>query len=111
MNQNDLSDRTLPLVKVECVLKTTDRAPNLPVNNFYGRKHHCFQMIFFKMISPLKFNRQGQVTEPQSRVALPIMIIGPNCMVELDNSPGNQRNLSDKSTVHEKPSWLSAVSS
>ena len=35
VNRNDPSDhQTLPLVKVKCVLKTTERAPPLPVNNF-----------------------------------------------------------------------------
>ena len=29
VNQNDLSDRTLSLVKVDCVMKTTDRTPSL----------------------------------------------------------------------------------
>ena len=64
--QNDLSDRTLPLVKVECVMKTTDRAPPLAVNNFYGTKHHCVPMMVFNMITPLKFNRQSQVTGPKA---------------------------------------------
>ena len=63
VNQNGLSDRNLPQVKVKCVLKTTDRVPPLPVDSFYGTEHHWF----FQPSNPPKFIRQGQVTLSQSQ--------------------------------------------
>ena len=47
LNQNVLSDLTLPLVKIKCVLKATDFATPLPVNYFYGTKDHCAPRISF----------------------------------------------------------------
>ena len=41
VNQNDLSDRTLSLVKVECVMKTTDRAS--PLQTFTAQNITVFQ--------------------------------------------------------------------
>ena len=62
VNQNGLSDRNLPQVKVKRVLKTTDHVPPLPVNSFYGTEHHCAPLFFFQPVNPSKFIRQGQVT-------------------------------------------------
>ena len=108
MNQNGLSDRILPLAKVKCVLKTTDHAPPLPVNNFYGSKHHCTPMIFFSLFPP-KFIRQGQVTGSQSEWCCRLWLSSRFVWLKA-NLPGNKRNPSDKCTVHGKPSWLSAFS-
>ena len=81
VNQNGLSDRILPLVKVKCVLKTTDRASPLRVNSLYGSKHHCTPMNFFSLLPAKIYQRRPSNWTPK-RVVLPIMIIEPTCMVE-----------------------------
>ena len=46
VNQNGLSDRNLPQVKVKRVLKITDRAPPLPVNNLRHKTALCSNDFF-----------------------------------------------------------------
>ena len=65
------------LVIVKCVLKTTDRAPPLSVNNFYGTKHHCARMIFSACYPVAKMYQTKSSNWTSKRVALPIMSIEP----------------------------------
>ena len=105
----NINDLNLPQVKVKCVLKTTDCVLPLPVKSFYGTKHHCAPMIFFQRFTPPKFIIQGQVTWPQREWRCRLWLSSRLVWLKA-NSPGNKRNPSDKSTVHGKPSWLSAFS-
>ena len=64
-----------------CVEKT-DRAPPLPVNNFYDTKQHCAPMIFIFSLLPGQNLSDIPSNWTPKRVALPIMIIEPTYMVE-----------------------------
>ena len=81
VNGNGLSHQTVSLVKVKSVLKTTDCAQPLPVNNFYDTKHHCAPGIFPDCYPANIYQRRPSNLTPK-RVTLPIMIIEPTCTVE-----------------------------
>ena len=66
VNQNGFSDRTLPLVKGKYVLKTTDGALPLPVNNVYGTKYDCAPMIFFRLLTRQNLSDKAKEQDPKA---------------------------------------------